>query len=119
MQFDYGEGKEVTLYIDRQKMMRELIRMRVLELINNKPKMAELVYAALTVEFIAATKEEIHLVVENMVLKKQLIELEYRMDDVVGSILFPFECDIYLKFSNGVHRFVRKKKEENDHSESS
>lgn len=94
--------------------MKELIVIRILELVN-KPIRAEIVFAQLAVDFVAATKEEIHLVVENMVLKKQLIELEYRLDGGIReSILFPVECDILIKFSNGVHSFIRKQDDKTD-----
>lgn len=89
--------------------MKEQIIIRILELVN-KPVRAEIVYATLAAEFIAATKEEIHSVVHDMILRSMIIELEYRMDDEISSIFFPIKCDIYLKFNNGFHSFVRPKK---------
>jgi hypothetical protein len=89
------------------KPLHEIIRLRALELVHN-PIRSELVYAQLGSDFVQASKEDYHLVVEQMIKDKQIIELEYIIDGNINSILFPFNCDLKLKFDFGVHSFIRK-----------
>jgi hypothetical protein len=87
----------------------ELIKLRMLEMIANIPVKKEIILAQVGSEFIAATKDDLNTVIDKLVVMKLAIELEYIIEGHgKRSIIFPIDCDLFLKFSNGVHSFSRE-----------
>jgi len=85
-------------------IIKELIRLRTLELVN-RPINKRSVLAILSVEFIAATKDDYHETLDNMIKRQQLIELDYEIGSIEGNILFPINTNLHLKVNKKIHNF--------------
>jgi len=88
--------------------IREMIRMHILGYLH-RATLLESVLAECGVQFIGSTKEDIHEVLEDMVLKKQVILIEYTTKDIKRGVLLPFDCDVTIKIGTRVDSFTRIK----------
>lgn len=78
--------------------IKKLIRLRVLEMLF-QPVRADLLFARISTEYLSATKEDYHKVVEGMLALNEIIELKYTIGETKNSILFPINTDLHLNIN--------------------